>query len=137
MLSGWYCLIPHELDPDRFGIFRKFYEKDFLSISKYNGKAFSFCNTENKSYDLMVQACLILYKHYFPSVEIDSDGNEKYWLEAKFFVHKITGIETLPEHFKLEQKINDFYKELVCKKCCYTLDYTSNKRTHLWRRPRQ
>ncbi|KKM77800.1 hypothetical protein LCGC14_1366340, partial [marine sediment metagenome] len=108
MLSGWYCLIPHELDPDRFGIFRKFYEKDFLSISKYNGKAFSFCNTENKSYDLMVQACLILYKHYFPSVEIDSDGNEKYWLEAKFFVHKITGIETLPEHFKLEQKINDF-----------------------------
>ncbi len=30
---------------------------------------------------------------------------------------------------RLEQKINDFYKELVCKKCCYTLDYTSNKRT--------
>jgi hypothetical protein len=39
---------------------------------------FSFCKTARKPYDLMVQACLILYKH--------SDGEMDDWTEAFKFV---------------------------------------------------
>ena len=47
---------------------------------------FSFCKTARKPYDLMVQACLILYKHYFPYVHIHSDGDMDDWTEAFKFV---------------------------------------------------
>jgi len=30
---------------------------------------------------------------------------------------------------QLEHKINNFIKLNVCKDCCYSLDYTSNKRS--------
>jgi hypothetical protein len=46
---------------------------------------FDFCKTARKPYDIMVCACLILYKHYFPNeVWISSDGNinEGEWKDA-------------------------------------------------------
>jgi len=47
---------------------------------------FSYCKTARKPYDLMVQAVLILYKYYFPYVEISSDGELNDWSEAFKFV---------------------------------------------------
>lgn len=53
---------------------------------------FSFCKTARKPYDLMVTACLILYKYYFKQdVEIGSDGDEEDWREAFLFI-----ADTLP-----------------------------------------
>jgi hypothetical protein len=50
---------------------------------------FSFCKTARKPYDLMVQACLILYKYYFPEVEIGSDGENEDWAQAFAFVAEV------------------------------------------------
>jgi hypothetical protein len=47
---------------------------------------FSCCKTARKPYDLMVTACLILYKYYFPYVQVSSDGNESEWQQAWEFV---------------------------------------------------
>jgi len=65
---------------------------------------FSFCKTARKPYDLMVQACLILYKFYFKDdVSIFSDGDDEDWSEAFKFIAtalphgKEIGIEMLLE----------------------------------------
>lgn len=51
-----------------------------------------FCKTARKPYDLMVTACLVLYKAYFPKVGIGSDGDIADWQEAFKFI-----AETLPK----------------------------------------
>ncbi len=44
---------------------------------------YSFCKTNRKPYDLMVQVTLLLYKHYFKKdVSISSDGIQKEWVQA-------------------------------------------------------
>ena len=56
------------------------------SLTREYKENFAFCKTARKPYDLMVQACLILYKYFFPYVTISSDGDEEDWYEAKKFV---------------------------------------------------
>jgi hypothetical protein len=58
-------------------------------VEKWQGNSnhlFSCCKTARKPYDLMVTACLILYKYYFPYVEVHSDGDEEDWQQAWEFV---------------------------------------------------
>lgn len=51
-----------------------------------SGAVFGFCKTARKPYDLMVTACLILYKQYFPYVEVSSDGDNEDWKPAFLFI---------------------------------------------------
>lgn len=48
---------------------------------------FNFCKTARKPYDIMVCACLILYKYYFPTeVWVSSDGDSEEWQPAFLFI---------------------------------------------------
>jgi hypothetical protein len=52
--------------------------------NEYDG---GFCKTARKPYDLMVQACLILFKyHFWNEVSISSDGDYDEWKVAQKFV---------------------------------------------------
>lgn len=74
-----------DLGHETFVILRKVRKQDDWRSDK---KAiFNFCKTACKPYDLMVTACLILYKYYFRNdVQISSDGNEEDWSEACKFI---------------------------------------------------
>lgn len=74
----------NDLGHETFSLTRKAWKQK--NHKEQEDKLFSFCKTARKPYDLMVQACLILYKHYFPYVEIHSDGNMNEWSEAFAFV---------------------------------------------------
>ena len=51
---------------------------------------FSCCKTAHKPYDIMVTACLILYKWYFSKdVSISSDGDMEEWKPAFTFIGKV------------------------------------------------
>ena len=43
---------------------------------------FEFCKTACKPYDLVVTAILLLYKHYFPTVKVSSDGDVENWKDG-------------------------------------------------------
>ena len=50
-------------------------------------KCNEFCKTARKPYDLMVQACLILFLAHFPDdAQVSSDGDSDDWYEATEFV---------------------------------------------------
>jgi hypothetical protein len=52
----------------------------------------SFCKTARKSYDLLVCACLLVYKHHSPlTMELGSDGDNEDWADAENFVNKHLG----------------------------------------------
>lgn len=58
-------------------------------VLKRTNTSGDFCKTARKPYDLMVQACLLLYKYYFwDEVTISSDGNFDDWVVASQFVGK-------------------------------------------------
>ena len=45
-------------------------------IKKVNqGDGFDFCKTARKSYDTLVAATLLIYKHHFPQIELSADGS--------------------------------------------------------------
>lgn len=52
---------------------------------------FSFCKTARKPYDLMVTACLLRLKYYFPYTRVTSDGHYKDWEPAREFIKKVLG----------------------------------------------
>jgi len=55
-------------------------------------ETFHFCKTARKPYDLMVQACLLVYKHHSPeTMELGSDGDPDDWKEAEKFVKDVLG----------------------------------------------
>lgn len=57
---------------------------------------FSCCKTDRKPYDLLVQACLLVFKHYAPfHIELRSDGKPEDWRIAEQFVRDVTGIISL------------------------------------------
>jgi len=74
----------NDLGHETFGLTRKVPKQH--DYRKEEVTYFQFCKTARKPYDLMVQACLILYKHYFPYVSISSDGDMDDWTEAFTFV---------------------------------------------------
>jgi len=69
----------NDLGHETFFIFRK---------CKDSG---GFCKTARKPYDLMVTACLLLYKYYFNSASISTDGTEDDWSEAYKFIASVFG----------------------------------------------
>lgn len=62
----------------------------FSLTRKYINES-TFCKTARKPYDLMVTACLLLYKYYFNSVTIKTDGTEDDWSEAYKFIASVFG----------------------------------------------
>jgi len=69
-----------ELSHETFTLFRK------------GSVGFCFCKTAQKPYDLMVQACLLVYRHYSPdTINLGSDGDEEDWEAAVDFVHHVLG----------------------------------------------
>jgi hypothetical protein len=77
----------NDLSHEIFILTRKAWQQE--GHRKDEDTLFSFCKTARKPYDLMVQACLILYKHYFPYVSICSDGDMDEWAEAFKFVASV------------------------------------------------
>lgn len=52
------------------------------------------CKTERLPYDLMVTACLLVYKHHSPeTMALRSDGNVHDWRDAENFVKSVLGYE--------------------------------------------
>ena len=70
--------------------------EDFL-LQRDGSDGFGFCKTARKPYDLMVQACLLVYKHHSPeTIELDSDsflrdGSYEDWRVAMDFVKEVLG----------------------------------------------
>lgn len=60
-------------------------------LSRKRANESTFCKTARKPYDLMVTACLLLYKYYFNCVTIDTDGTEDDWSEAYKFIASVFG----------------------------------------------
>ena len=55
---------------------------------------FAFCKTARKPYDLLVCACLLVYKyHSAATMELSSDGDSEDWTEAENFVQEVLGHE--------------------------------------------
>lgn len=59
---------------------------------------FTFCKTARKPYDLLVCACLIIYKHYSPdTMDLSSDGfnkdrpEDQEWVDARQLVNDVLG----------------------------------------------
>ena len=80
-----------DLDHETFylskaGIKQRGYEK------KEGRKGFAFCKTAKKPYDLLVCACLLVYKHHSPNtMELGSDGLDEDWGYAENFVKETLG----------------------------------------------
>lgn len=72
---------------------------DMHSRPDERGLCFECCKTNNRPYDEVVCACLILFKHYFPESVITSDGKDEDWLPAKYKVQSLFG---LGDRFKLD-----------------------------------
>lgn len=68
---------------------------------------FAFCKTARKPYDLLVCSTLLLYKHFWPEVQISSDGDFEDWESAIEHVKNVTGL-----HIDIFNNI-DQIKELV------------------------
>jgi len=61
-------------------------------LSQKGSGGFAFCKTARKPYDLMVCACLLVYKHHSPdTIELGSDGDSEDWADAEKFVEKHLG----------------------------------------------
>jgi len=70
--------------------------------SNTDGLGFAFCKTAGKPYDLMVCACLLVYKHHSPdTMRLSSDGDASDWADAENFVKDTLGYtSTFTEHTK-------------------------------------
>jgi len=76
------------------GIGKDSHETFYFNIT---GEGFNFCKTQEKPYDELVTACLILLKYYFSFVEVSSDGDKEDWqkgvqLFRKVFPYREIGI---------------------------------------------
>jgi len=70
------------------GVEEQSHETFCLSINKLG---FQFCKTAYKPYDMAVMCCLVVAKHYFPSMRVSSDGSESNWAPAVARVKEILG----------------------------------------------
>ena len=62
-------------------------------MSREGSNGFAFCKTTRKPYDLMVQACLLIYKYYSPkTIDLGSDGDAEDWKVAVDFVNDTLGM---------------------------------------------
>jgi len=66
-----------------------------------NESHFDFCKTAYKPYDLLVTACLLVYRHTMTGVKVSSDGGKADWKHAKELVKAV-----LPEYVLLGKTIS-------------------------------
>ena len=63
-------------------------------LKQEGSNGFTFCKTARKPYDLLVCACLLVYKHHSPkTMELSSDGESEDWADAEKFVKDVLGYE--------------------------------------------
>jgi len=69
-------------------------------LERQDSDRLTWCKTERKPYDLMVQACLIVYYTHSPdTIELRSDGTKKDWAAAYDFVTEVLGSKLeIPPH---------------------------------------
>jgi len=66
-------------------------------------KAFSFCKTARKPYDIAVTSCLVIVKHHFgDEVKVSSDGDYIEWDDAMTLCQKTLGYGT---DFKFDREV--------------------------------
>ena len=82
----WKDTTKNDLGHETFVLNRTVKQHDWVEERSEDALVFNCCKTARKPYDLMVQACLILFKYYFPIVEVSSDGDFDDWREAIKFV---------------------------------------------------
>jgi len=64
---------------------------------------FAFCKTVRKPYDVLVCACLLVYKCHSPeTMELSSDGNAESWEEAENFIFEVLGYEKVFEEVRMK-----------------------------------
>jgi len=64
--------------------------EDFMLFKKGSKE---LCKTARKPYDLIVQACLLIYKYHSPNTMVlTSDGNSSDWKEAELLISRILGL---------------------------------------------
>lgn len=79
-------------------------DSDYKKGDPRYGKRFDCCKTAYRPYDLVVTAVLIALKNHFgEDVYIDTDGEEKDWMDGRFLCNNLLG-------YGLETKL-DFEKE--------------------------
>lgn len=62
------------------------------SSSRGRDRLFGHCKTEHLSYDLCVQAALIILKYHLGrAITVSSDGTDNDWITAKEVCHKTLG----------------------------------------------
>ncbi len=91
-------ILPLEIKPEKW-------QKPIEKISYYKangepvynspeeiGRWFTFCKTAYKPYDLAVNICLVIAKHYLKDdILISSDGEMQHWVEAIIITQKLLG----------------------------------------------
>ncbi len=55
------------------------------------GRAYAYCKTSEKPYDIAVCACLIIFRHWFPDMKVSSEGNISDWEPAIKAVRSVFG----------------------------------------------
>ena len=67
------------------------YDHESFDLSKDGSSGFAFCKTARKPYDLIAQACLLIYVHHSPkTIDLCSDGDRADWAEAvEFVIHTL------------------------------------------------
>jgi hypothetical protein len=82
---------------ETFAIERVRSKYDIEKMKRWGDKEhFSFCKTNRAKYDILVKACMLLHKYFFPEINISCDGPMSEFDPAKELVETITGLE-LPE----------------------------------------
>jgi len=65
-----------------------------FELKQEGSGGFTFCKTARKPYDLLVCACLLVYKHYSPNtMKLSSDGDSEDWADSEKFVKNTLGYE--------------------------------------------
>ena len=57
------------------------------------GRAYAFCKTAQKPYDIAVCACLVIFQHWFTDIKVSSEGNISDWEPAIKAVRSVFGRE--------------------------------------------
>lgn len=67
-------------------------------IRDADGRLFDCCKTREKPYDLAVRVCMLLAKHHWPEIVLNSDAEDAQpWEQAARICLAATGIDTAAE----------------------------------------
>ncbi len=70
-------------------------QHETFCLEKAGSGGFAFCKTNRKPYNILVQACLLLYQLHSPeTLKLGSDGSLEEWKDAIKLVTKTLGYKT-------------------------------------------